>query len=363
MDRETDILTRIEAGALSLPPAKLRVLDIEPATEGRVRADALIEACWEEQSARFVAEVRRLATPKALWQAVAMARDVASPPDTYPMVVVPYLSPDKLDELESAGVSGLDLCGNGVLVVPGRMLVFRSGRPNRFPQSAKLRNVYRRKNSLVARAFLIQPEFSQVKDIVNLLKQRSGGVAFSTVSKALRRLEEELVVSRQGNSIRLLQAGVLLDKLAANYEPPAIEERYRGKCDRPANEIVRRLASVVSAKGDEVIMTGAASGDRYAAMAREPVASVYTSVSSRELLAEIDIDVKETGRFADLEILRTTDARVFFDPRMKDGLPFASPIQTYLELVTGDKRQKDAAEQVKRGILASLGRMSDDGRP
>jgi len=354
MDRESDILARIEAGELLLPPAELCVLRIEPAAEGRARADALIEARWRGQSARLFAEVKRLATPKALQQAIVMARDAASPPETYPMVVVPYLSRDKLEELEAAEVSGLDLCGNGVLVVPGRMLVFRSGQPNRFPQSAKLRNVYRGKNSLVARAFLLQPEFSQVKDIVELLKQRGGGVAFSTVSKALKRLEEELVISRRGDAIRLLQADVLLDKLAANYEPPEFKECYRGKCNLPANEIIRRLASAVSTQKGKLIMTGAASGDRYATMASEPMMSLYSSVSASELLAGIDIDVKETGRFADLEILRTSDARVFFDPRVEKGMPFASPIQTYLELATGDKRQKEAAEQVRQGILASV---------
>lgn len=67
------------------------------------------------------------------------------------------------------------------------------------------------------------------------------------------------------------------------------------------------------------------------------------------------IAVTETDRFANLEILRTSEARMYFDPRVEDGLPYASPIQAYLELAVGDKRQKDATEQVRRGILASLG--------
>lgn len=356
MDRRIDILDRIQGGELSLPPAELRVLDADPAEEGRARTDVVIEARWEGQCARFLAEVSKLATPKVLRQAIAMARDAASPPETYPMVVVPYLSTDKLYALEAAGVGGLDLCGNGVLIVPGQMLVFRSGQPNRFPQSAKLRNVYRGKSSLVARAFLLKPAFSQVKNIVKLLEQRGGGVAFSTVSKALKRLEDELVVTRQGDAIHLLQADVLLDNLAANYEPPEIEERYRGKCDLPGNEIIRRLTLAVPAKNGKLIMTGSASSEKYATMAGEPVVSLYTSLSPSELLAWSNIGVKETGRFANLEILRTTDPRMFFDPRVEDGLPFASPVQTYLELATGDKRQKDAAEQVRRGILASLGK-------
>jgi len=143
---------------------------------------------------------------------------------------------------------------------------------------------------------------------VELLEQRRGRVAFSTVSKVIKRLEEQLVVSRTGDAIRLIQADVLLEKLAANYEPPDIVERYRGKCDLPGREIVRRLMPAASVQKDMVIMTGVASAEKYAAMAREPVLSLYTSMSPRELLAGSNTDVKETDLFANLEILQTTDA-------------------------------------------------------
>ncbi|KKM88503.1 hypothetical protein LCGC14_1258060 [marine sediment metagenome] len=113
MARETDIQRLLPLGELSLPPVELRVFESGPA----VQADALIEAQWQGQRVRFLAEVKKLATPKSLRQAIATAREAASPPETYPMVIVPYLSSDKLQKLEAAGVSGLDLCGNGVLVV------------------------------------------------------------------------------------------------------------------------------------------------------------------------------------------------------------------------------------------------------
>jgi hypothetical protein len=35
----------------------------------------------------------------------------------------------------------------------------------------------------------------------------------------------------------------------------------------------------------------------------------------------------------------------------------ASPLQTYLELATGDKRSKETASQVRRAILEPLERM------
>ncbi len=37
----------------------------------------------------------------------------------------------------------------------------------------------------------------------------------------------------------------------------------------------------------------------------------------------------------------------------------ASPVQTYLELATGDKRSKETASQVRRAILEPLERMRE----
>lgn len=362
MDRESDIQAFVRTGQLSLPPVELRVREPGAAAKGDSRADVLIEIYWGNQAVRFLAQVKKLATPKELQQSIAMARKAASPPETYPMVVVPYLSPGKLLELEATGVSGLDLCGNGVLIVPDKMLVFRSGQPNRFPQSAKLKNVYRGKNSLVARAFLLSPEFSRVKEIVALLEHRGGRVAFSTVSKVLKRLEEELIVSRRGDSIRLIQADLLLDNLTINYEPPVITASFRGKCAASREEIVQRLFAPASNLGGRLVMTGSASAEKYATTAGEPMVSLYTTLSPNTLLAAAQLDAKETNRFANLEILRTEDARTFFDARVEGGIPYASPIQTWLELAGGDKRQKDAAQQLKRGILASLGELGDGQR-
>ena len=58
--------------------------------------------------------------------------------------------------LEREGVSGLDLCGNGVVTVPGEWLVYRTGKPNLYPQSFPIKNVFRGASSLVARVFLLR---------------------------------------------------------------------------------------------------------------------------------------------------------------------------------------------------------------
>jgi hypothetical protein len=338
---------------LSLPPVTIRVLDGELLV-GESRADAILEASWNSQCVRFAAEIKARSIPKLLREAIAQSRSIASPPDTYPMVIMPYLSEEKLLELEAEGVSGMDLCGNGVLVVPGRLWVFRSGGTNRFKESAKPRNAYRGMNSLVARAFLIQPRFSKVKEIEELLRQRGKGVVMSTVSKVLQRLEDDLIVARSEEGIRLTQPDTLLDNLSSNYEAPREQVEFRGKCSLPIKEAARRLSEAATARGKKLVLTGAACVERYAVAAGAPMLSVYTTMDVDALLESSGIDPSETSRFVNLEITQTRDERVFTDIRPKDGVPYASPVQAYLELSNGDKRQQDAAQQVRRGILKSL---------
>ncbi|MFH1760817.1 MAG: hypothetical protein ABIA63_06920 [bacterium] len=52
--------------------------------------------------------------------------------------------------------------------------------------------------------------------------------------------------------------------------------------------------------------------------------------------------------------METEDETVFFDARNENGFWWASPVQVYLELMAGDKRDKEAAEQVKSLILKNL---------
>jgi len=139
-----------------------------------------------------------------------------------------------------------------------------------------------------------------------------------------------------------------MEKLAANYEPPVVTERFRGKCELSREELTRRLAVAATNAGGRLAFTGAASAEKFAVFAGEPVTCIYCTTPPASLLAAASIDAKETDRFVNIELLRTNDARVYFDARNDNGVPFASPIQTWLELATGDKRQKDAAEQVRQ---------------
>lgn len=60
-------------------------------------------------------------------------------------------------------------------------------------------------------------------------------------------------------------------------------------------------------------------------------------------------------RFPDLELIESRDDAVFMDRQPSaDGVPAASPVQCWLELREGDKRQQDAAVLVREQIMQDL---------
>jgi hypothetical protein len=268
---------------------------------------------------------------------------------------VPYLPDARLAELEAAGVSGIDLCGNGVVVVPGELLVYRTGRPNRFRSEAEIKNVFRGNSSLVARAFLLVPEYASVQEARREVERRGGNVVLATVSKVCKSLESLLVIERQrekgtaARQLRLLQPDKLLDLLASNYVAPVVTDTLRGKT-KLSPEDFRKALAATEKEGGKVVQTGFGSVGAYAVMAREPMQSFYCS-DRNAVVRSLGNAFEPTDRFANVTLSETRDDAVYFD-RRPDLV--ASPVQVYLELMAGDKRSKETAEQVRRVILAAL---------
>lgn len=312
--------------------------------------DFVLAARWEGKEHSFIVESKGSSTPKVLEAAIQQARrhaHVAGPP-YLPMVVVPYLSEGALDRLAEEGVSGIDLSGNGLVVVPGEWFVRSTGAKNRFRSGAPIKNVYRGASSLVARVFFARPVFSSVQEVLDEIRRRGGRVTLSTVSKALKGLEEDLVVGR-GKTIRLLQPGRMLDLLLDNYRDPQTSSRRRIKV-RDRQNALRRFAQNARESGVGV------AGDlpsRYVVMpASDDVMRIYTSPIEEVTRG---VELEDASRFPNLELVETEDQTVYFDASEEEGFFWISPLQTYLMLATGGKREREVATQLRADLLEAGG--------
>jgi len=358
MPTEKEMMEQLRRGKLSLPPLSLRLLQVQAKTGGDNLFDAFVQASWRDNKARFAVEFKSIWTPKVSKYTLDLLKTSRLPKGYLPMLIMPFLGEPQLQELERLKISGIDLCGNGVVIVPGRFAVYRSGEKNRFPSSASIKNIYRKNSSMVGRVFLARSCYATVQAICtevnqrNLLVQQWGTkpMGLSTVSKSLKTLDEDLIVTHKA-AIRLLQADKLLENLSENFVPPKIKERVRLKVAEAEGTILEWLWTQSRELGLPLVVTGTSSVTQYAAMQRGDLLSVYCP--RLEMLLE-RLPGSQADRFPNIELIETEDETVFFDARQQRNVWWASPVQVYLELMAGDKRDQETAEQVKSFILRNV---------
>ena len=344
-----------QLGEREIDFSPLELSSVQLDFDGTYKPDALICLGWGRGAFRFVVESKTRSdslqtVQNAIGQVLQYARDSGS----YPMVYLPYLSPKTVNMLKEADVSGVDLCGNLFVCIPGKVYIERIGKPNRFPSSASIKNVYQKNSSLVPRLFLLQPSFESIATIIRELNRRNGNLTQATVSKVCLRMEEDIILGKSNSQKQkktyLMQPEALLKYLSEQYAPPTVRRRLMVKSQIPQKELSERLAQWGCDTGESIVRTGAVSCTAYTVMAREEVTAFYCSHVGR-LLSDLGGLIEETKRFADMELIETTDQFVYFDQR--DNL-YASPIQSYLELMQGDKRDRQAAEMIAQELLKKV---------
>ena len=301
------------------------------------------------QTYRFLAEVMSLGTPRNLNLAIQELKKIISNRgnDWYPMIIAPFLSPERLDELQKAEISGLDLSGNCVVSLAGRLFVFRTGKANSYPQSSTLVNPYTGRSSLVCRVFLLHPEWKSLKSMVQTINEKNGNISMGQASKALGILCEELIVAKNTGCIKLVEEQRLLDNLVQNYKTPKSLSVQSLKFETGLIWQER-----LNKGGLRWAVSGATSARHFSSLGENGPMQVYVS-DMHKALENLGGTTERISRFADLELIYIDDPCVYFDARPDiDGIIWASKIQTFLELMKGDARQREVAQSLRKQIFS-----------
>lgn len=347
---KSEALKRIQSGKYNALPLELTVNKVGK-DSGEFAYDWLLELQWKDVREEFAVEYKRRSTPKQLQQAVQTVKRINQNENSFnPMVVVPYLEDEKLNFLENEKVSGLDLCGNAVIMVPGKMYVRKSGNPNQFTETSGIKNVFQGKSSLVVRTLLVEPIFPSVNAVVNAVRERDGSVSQSTVSRVLKRLTELMLIKQKNSEIRVKNLKELLNKLEQNFTLPQVQGVKKGNIKGADDPL---LAIYQSGRDTDELVAGV-SVDQYTVLARtDNATSVYvTSIEGvLDRLKKNDLTFEETEAFPTITLKETKDPKVYFDTRESNNFQWCSPVQSYLELKQGEQREQQAAEQIRDLIL------------
>lgn len=352
MDENTKIdpqlmLDRLHSGEPLLPPLVIR----HASFESDRAIDALLEVAFHgaADTERFNVECKTRSTKEDFQRATQNAADNARRLGSHPLIYLPYLSPDRLAELESMAVSGIDLCGNGIVYVPNRICVVRTGQPNLYPDSRPVANPFRGRSGLVARMLIEKPNWETLSGLTEAIEKHAQlkGPSLSQVSKTISAYAEELLVLKDGNTIRLADPIRMLDQLGKNWRlnPSGRSRFYRrskGTLDLSGLSNSTKLAWS---------LTGESSATRYCTIAQGGPTKV--AVSDLKLAESLlSLTPESVPSFADIVLIETQDDAAFFaNEQDEDGVRYASRIQTWIELNAGDARQRETAKDLYQSII------------
>lgn len=360
------IQAELRSGPRQIGPVTVSVVAENPVAKvakDSFQADLLLQITYGDNSVRFIAEAKSTSSRSAVYDACVQAIKQSAGYDAPPLIIVPYLDEEQLMEINDQfpPVSAIDLCGNALIKVPGKLFIFSSGKPNNFPDSRSIKNIYQGTSALVARLLLAQPHQKSVTAVQNQIEKLGGKISLSAVSKVMTQLKDELLVVNKNSELRIHDPFTLLSNLLRNYSAPAAIRDIGIKLKGPlvSQESIPGILSAAALKLKyRFCVSGASSFPCYGVGAIEPMMTFYCSGDITEVLNYAcetgEISWEEEDIFPNARIVQTEDPSVFFDCRPYMNALAASPIQCYLELKKGDKRQQDGAEQVKKFILQEL---------
>ena len=365
---EWDIIERLHRTRDLFSPLQLESLSapLEEGEAGDAFLTTFLEADNPTEFFYFLVEIKSRSNPQIVHQAISeikkstnVWRQKKVDHNVYPLIIVPYLSEERLEELYREQVSGVDLCGNGVVTIPEKqLLIFRTGKVNLYPESRPVSNPFQGKSSLVARVFFREPAIlasdrpehpRKFDTLIELHREiESGGVSISLsqVSKAVAALKEKRLIEAAGRSIYALDHDEMMRRLAVYWAAPTGRRKYF----RLENGL-ETLATLDQAENLDWAISGSSSVRHYGALAES--GRMQVMVSNLRMASEfISGEAETVPNFADIEMIESDDPAFYFDnDKDESGIRWASRLQAWIELSNGDARQQDAARIIYHQIF------------
>jgi len=232
---EQEIIERIKTGEPFKGLSDIRIRAVEPQPKGldpNIRPDVAITMEFTGTTIALYGEIKTQVTRKILEETGRLlARSNVSKTDIRYVLICPFLSPENQKYCQENQIDFIDLCGNILIRMPGKVFIQRLNQPNLFKTPQLLRNPFGGVSSRVLRVLLNDPNRRWlVNDIYQELmgesltkgREKYFQISLSSISKTIDSLEESLLVRRDGMKILVPDPKQLLFRWAEKYQ-----ERYK----------------------------------------------------------------------------------------------------------------------------------------
>ncbi len=352
---EKEIIQRLQSEGSQYAPLTIYRLEEQVLLPQGLRADAIIEFSLPNGlSFEALVEITPVATPKSIRAKCRTLADLykkANNVNLVPMIIAPYVARRQAEMLAEEGVSWIDLSGNMMVRVSNQIYIERTGKKNRFPDTAPIKKIFQGTSSIVSRALLLKPNgFSSLYEIVDFINNRNASITISTVSKVLKCLEEELLIKRKKPFISAADREKLLERLADDYINSP--ERKTRKTYGFATDSTKKLFRSLFEKNINYVAFGF-----YAAQIKGLAITDQTTIFVKDIeqvkeAAERNwVEITPDAQFGNVNITETKEPGVWFNASLLMYDAVVDDVELYLELMADTPRGPKIAAALKGRIL------------
>ncbi len=306
----------------------------EHATSGR-RADLVVR---DSRGRLWVCEVKMSSGPGQVERAAGQLKSDAQA-DAIPLLVVPFMSKAGSEAADRARLNWIDLSGNASIRVEN-LLVRVQGNPNQFRSPGRPSSPFAPRSARVARALLLDPvRWWRQKDLAE-----ATGLDDGSVSRVVRRLDDEMLLEQHGRELRPRSPGLLLDAWAQDYRFDR-HDVLAAHVSGTGIELARSLNDRLDALDVHHAFTGLAAAWALDQFASFRLTTVYVDGDPRDVAERLAIRVAPKG--ANVQLVGPEDIGVFLGEEDHDGIRCVSTVQVYLDLLHLPERADEAAQHLR----------------
>ena len=354
--KESEMIEQLQREPDKFAPLIIKSIELETQLKKDFGIDAVIEFCVADGPCfKALVEFKTIATPKAISPAAynfAFLNNKVNDKEMVPLLIVPYMGTEQAKTLLREGISWIDLCGNMMIKVNGKIYIERTGKKNQFPDTSPIKKIYEGTSSLVGRALLLKEAFKSLKEIVDFINVRGGNITLSTVSKVEKSLAEELLVMYfSDKGLFASNKEILLEKLSEGYRN--YTQRNKNKTFTYSIENLNDLFTVFGERKIDYAICGF-----YAAKLKGLATTVRLSIFIKSIdearkAAELGCpkNIKPDTEFGQLDFIETKNPCVWFNLQGDNFNKAVDDIELYLEMMIDTPRGPKIAEILKERVL------------
>lgn len=308
--------------------------------------DILVRFRMGGEEKTLLCEVRSVGQPRYIREAITRLANLRQQlPDSYPIAVATYISPQSAALLRRNGCGYLDLSGNCYLAFDN-VLIEKEGKPNLRPATRPLKTLFAPRATRVVRALLAEPQRPwHLEELARAVE-----VSLGHAHNVVKRLGDlEWVARDEANRIRLAAAGELLDAWREEYTYRANALHAYVSQEGVKRRLMEAIARYAKGQGTPYAFTLHAGASLVAPQVRVPTIHCYWAGDPEPLARALGLQPVEGE--GSVYLLTPYDMGVFYAPLQKGGLAVVSLPQLYVDLYHHERRGREQAEKLRRDAI------------